>query len=69
MFKYQDSWFGHDPLFYYYIFNWIIKKQALNTTCFFYSQLNKNYLFLDEFSNFINSNRGDQFLNKIVWYV
>jgi hypothetical protein len=69
MFKYQDSWFGHDPLFHYYMFNWIIKKQALNTTCFLYSQLNKNNLFLDEFSNFINSNRGDQFLNKIVWYV
>jgi len=24
--KYQDSQFGRYPLFYYYIFNWIIKE-------------------------------------------
>ena len=66
MLKYQDSQFGRHPLFHYYVFNWIMREQALNTTCFFYSQSDKNGLFLNELSNVINGNRGGQLLNKIV---
>ena len=59
MLKYQDGRFGHHPLFCYYMFNWIIKEQALNATCFLYSQLDKNGLSLDKFSGLINGNGGD----------
>jgi len=34
--KYQDGRFGRYPLFRYYVFNRIIKEQALNTTHFLY---------------------------------
>jgi len=34
MLKYQDSQFGCYPLFRYYIFNQIIREQALNATRF-----------------------------------
>src|SRR5882762_178274 len=59
MLKYQDSRFGRHPLFHYYVFNQIIKKQALNATRFLYSQLNKNSLSLDELNNFINGSGGN----------
>src|SRR6266567_3168876 len=66
MLKYQDGQFGRHPLFHYYMFNQIIREQALNTTHFLYSQLNKNSLSLNKPSNIINSNRGGQLLNKII---
>jgi len=66
--KYQDGQFGRHPLFRYYVFNQIIREQALNATCFLYGQLDKNSLSLDKLSNLINSNRGDQLLNKIIWH-
>jgi len=56
--KYQDSQFSHHPLFRYYVFNRIIREQALNATRFLYGRLNKNSLSLDKLSNLINSNRG-----------
>ena len=58
MLKYQNSWFGRHPLFCYYVFNWIMREQALNATCFPCGQLNKNGLFLNKFSDFINGYRG-----------
>ena len=64
--KYQDGRFSRYPLFCYYIFNRIIREQALNTTYFLYSRLDKNSLSLDKLSNIINSNRGGQLLNKII---
>ena len=67
--KYQDGQFSRHPLFYYYIFNWIIREQALNATRFLYSRLDKNSLSLDKLSNIINSNRGGQLLNKIIRYI
>src|SRR6266699_4226806 len=45
MLKYQDGRFGRYPLFCYYVFNRIIREQALNTTHFLYGQLDKNSLF------------------------
>jgi len=69
MLKYQDGQFGHHPLFRYYVFNRIIREQALSATRFLYSQSNKNGLSLDKLSNLINGNRGSQLLNKIVQYV
>src|SRR6266702_4408601 len=66
MLKYQDGRFGRHPLFRYYVFNRIIREQALNATRFLYGQLDKNSLSLNKLSNFINSSRGDQVLNKIV---
>src|SRR6266700_2058659 len=66
MLKYQDGRFGRHPLFRYYVFNWIIREQALNATRFLYRQLDKNSLSLDKLSNLINSNSGSQLLNKIV---
>jgi len=59
MLKYQDSRFGRHPLFRYYVFNWIIREQALNATRFLCGQLNKNGLSLDELGNLINSSRGN----------
>ena len=35
--KYQDGRFGRHPLFRYYVFNRIIREQALNATRFLYS--------------------------------
>ena len=67
--KYQDSRFSRYPLFYYYIFNRIIREQALNATYFLYSRLDKNSLSLNKLSNVINSNRGGQLLNKIIWHI
>jgi hypothetical protein len=58
MLKYQDGQFSRHPLFCYYIFNRIIREQALNATRFLYSRLDKNSLSLDKLSNIINSNRG-----------
>ena len=58
IFKYQDGRFGRYPLFRYYVFNRIMREQALNATRFLYSRLDKNSLSLDKLSNFINSNRG-----------
>ena len=58
MLKYQDGRFSRHPLFRYYVFNRIIREQALNATRFLYSQLDKNSLSLDKLSNIINSNRG-----------
>src|SRR6266576_5054592 len=58
MLKYQDGRFGRYPLFRYYVFNRIIREQALNTTRFLYSRLDKNSLSLNKLSNLINSNRG-----------
>jgi len=46
-----------------------MREQALNATRFLYSRLDKNGLSLDKLSNFINSNRGDQLLNKIVQHI
>ena len=69
MLKYQDSRFSRHPLFRYYIFNQIIREQALNATYFLYGRLNKNSLSLDKLSNIINSNRGSQLLNKIIQYI
>ena len=69
MLKYQDGRFSRHPLFYYYLFNRIIREQALNVTRFLYSRLDKNSLSLDKLSNLINSNRGSQLLNKIIWYI
>jgi len=66
MLKYQDGWFGRHPLFRYYVFNRIIREQALNATHFLYSRLDKNSLSLNKLSNLINGNRGDQLLNKII---
>ena len=59
MLKYQDGRFGRHPLFRYYMFNRIIREQALNTTRFLYSQLDKNSLSLNKLSNLINSSRGN----------
>src|ERR1700722_267854 len=64
--KYQDGRFSRHPLFRYYVFNRIIREQALNATRFLCNQLDKNSLSLDELSNLINGNRGSQLLNKIV---
>ncbi len=36
MLKYQDGRFGCHPLFRYYMFNRIMREQALNATHFFY---------------------------------
>ena len=69
MLKYQDGQFSRHPLFRYYIFNWIIREQALNATYFLYSQLDKNSLSLDKLNNLINSTRGNQVLNKIIQYI
>ena len=55
--KYQDSQFSRHPLFRYYVFNRIIREQALNATYFLYGQLDKNSLSLDKLSNLINSSR------------
>src|SRR6266566_1919812 len=66
MLKYQDSRFSRHPLFRYYVFNRIMREQALNATCFLYGQLDKNSLSLNKLSNLINSNRGDQLVNKII---
>src|SRR6266700_3642094 len=66
MLKYQDGRFGRHPLFRYYMFNRIIREQALNTTHFLYGQSDKNSLSLNKLNNLINSNRGSQLLNKIV---
>ena len=57
--KYQDGWFGRHPLFRYYMFNRIIREQALNATRFFYSRLDKNSLSLDKLNNLINGSRGN----------
>jgi len=46
MLKYQDGWFGRHPLFHYYLFNWIMKEQVLNTTNFLYNQFIKSGLFV-----------------------
>ena len=59
MLKYQDSQFGRHPLFRYYLFNRIMREQALNATRFLYSWLDKNSLSLDKLSDFINGSRGD----------
>ena len=67
--KYQDGRFGRYPLFCYYVFNQIIREQALNATYFLYSRLDKNSLSLDKLSNLINSNRGGQLLNKIIQHI
>ena len=69
MLKYQDGRFGRHPLFRYYMFNRIIREQALNATRFLYGQLDKNGLSLDKLGNLINSSRDNQVLNKIVWYI
>ena len=66
MLKYQDGRFGHHPLFHYYVFNQIIKEQALNATHFLCSQSDKNNLFLNKFGNLINGNKSDHLVNKIV---
>jgi hypothetical protein len=58
MLKYQDGRFSRHPLFRYYVFNQIIREQALNTTRFLYGRLDKNSLSLDKLSNIINGNRG-----------
>ena len=67
--KYQDGQFSRHPLFRYYVFNRIIREQALNATRFLYGQLDKNSLSLDKLSNLINGNRGSQLLNKIIRYI
>jgi glycyl-tRNA synthetase alpha subunit len=59
MLKYQDGRFGRHPLFHYYVFNRIIREQALNATRFPYSRLDKNSLSLDKLGNLINSSRGN----------
>ena len=69
MLKYQDGRFSRYPLFRYYMFNQIIREQALNATHFLYGRLDKNSLSLDKLSNIITSNRGGQLLNKIVRYI
>ena len=69
MLKYQDGRFGRHPLFRYYVFNQIIREQALNATRFLYSRLDKNSLSLDKLNNLINSSRGNQVLNKIIRYI
>ena len=69
MLKYQDGWFSRHLLFRYYMFNQIIKEQALNTTRFLYSRLDKNSLSLDKLNNLINNSRGNQVLNKIIWHI
>ena len=66
MLKYQDSRFGRHPLFHYYVFNRIMREQALNATYFLCSRLDENSLSLDELSNLINDSRGNQILNKII---
>jgi len=68
MLKYQDGWFGHHPLFCYYVFNWIMREQVLNTTHFLCSQSDENGLFLNKLSDFINGNGDGQLLNKIIWH-
>ena len=57
--KYQDGRFGRHPLFRYYVFNRIIREQALNATRFLYSRLDKNSLSLDKLNNLINSSGGN----------
>src|SRR6266568_6602629 len=68
MLQYQDGRFGRHPLFRYYVFNRIIREQALNATYFLYSQLDKNGLSLNKLNNLINSSGSNQLLNKIVQY-
>ena len=69
MLKYQDGRFGRHPLFRYYLFNWIMREQALKATSFLYSWSVKNGLSLNKLSNLISSSRGDQILNRIIRYV
>src|SRR6266576_4437221 len=56
MLKYQDGRFGRHPLFRYYVFNWIMREQALSDTRFLCCQSDENGLSLDKLSNFINGN-------------
>src|SRR6266568_2573533 len=48
MLKYQDGRFGRHPLFCYYVFNRIMREQALDATRFLCGRLDKNGLSLDE---------------------
>jgi ATP-dependent DNA helicase PIF1 len=66
MLKYQDGRFGRHPLFRYYVFNRIMREQALSATRFLCGRSDENGLSLDELSNLINGNGGGQLLNKIV---
>jgi hypothetical protein len=59
MLKYQDSRFGRYSLFHYYIFNQIMREQALNITRFLYSRLDENSLSLDKFNDLINGSGGN----------
>ena len=69
MLKYQDGRFGRHPLFRYYVFNRIMREQALNATRFLCSRSDENGLSLDEVSDLINGSGGDRVLNKIVRHV
>src|SRR6266567_2369412 len=69
MLKYQDSRFGRHPLFRYYVFNQIMREQALNATRFLCGRLDENSLSLDKLSDFINGSGGEQVLNKIIRHV
>ena len=66
MVKYQDGRFGRHPLFRYYVFNRIMREQALSATRFLYSRSIESGLSLNELSNLISGSRGDQILNKII---
>src|SRR6266571_1285979 len=68
MLKYQDGRFGRHPLFHYYVFNRIIREQALSATYLLYSRSIKSGLSLDKLNNLISSSRGDQILNRIIWH-
>ena len=66
MLKYKDGRFGRHPLFRYYVFNRIMRDQALSATRFLCNQSDESRLSLDELNDLIGGNRGEQFLNKIV---
>jgi hypothetical protein len=57
--KYQDGRFGRHPLFRYYVFNRIMREQALNATRFLYGRLDENGLSLDKLSDLINGSEGN----------
>src|SRR6266568_8366170 len=66
MLQYQDGRFGCHPLFRYYVFNRIMREQALSATRFLCSRSIKSGLSLDKLNDLIGGSRGDQVLNRII---
>ena len=64
--KYQDGRFGQHPQFRYYIFNHIMRDQALSTTRYICQRSNERLLTLNELKNMIERNPKGSFLRKLV---